>query len=81
MPQIIKQTEACPVCQMPVKTDGAELVEKRNDRLYFFCAPGCRDKFMAGACCVKPKGRWGRFLDRLAKANEKEFGASGPCCH
>lgn len=81
MSQSIKQTEACPVCQMPVKTDGAELVEKLNDRLYFFCAPGCRDKFLAQGCCDKPKGRWGRFLDRLAKANEKEFGAAGPCCH
>lgn len=81
MSQIIKQTEPCPICQMPVNTDGAQYVEKQGGRLYFFCAPGCRDKFLAGGCRAKPKGRWGRFLDRLARANEKEFGASGPSCH
>lgn len=80
MSQIIKQTEPCPICQMPVKTEEAQYVEKREGRLYFFCAPGCRDKFLAGGCCAKPKGRWGRFLDRLAKANQKEFGSSGPSC-
>lgn len=28
----------------------------------------------------KPKGIFGRFLDRLAKANEREFGSDGPSC-
>ena len=81
MSQTIGRTEPCPICQMPVKTDGAQYMEKRGERLYFFCASGCRDKFPAQSCRAKPKGRWGRFLERLAKANEKEFGASGPCCH
>lgn len=82
MAQMIRQNEPCPICQMPVKTDGAQYVEKREGRLYFFCAPGCRDKFLAQGGHPKPKGRWGRFLDRLARANAKEFGTSGPsCCH
>lgn len=82
MSQMIKRTEACPICQMPVKTDGAQHVLKRDGRLYFFCAQGCKDKFLAGGRAAKPKGRWGRFLDRLARANQKEFGTSGPsCCH
>ena len=80
MAQMIRRTEPCPICQMPVKTDGAKLVAKRDGKLHFFCAPGCRDKFLAGGRAAKPKGRWGRFLDRLAKANAKEFGSSGPTC-
>lgn len=27
------------------------------------------------------KGIIGRYLDRLAKANEREFGKGGGCCH
>jgi hypothetical protein len=30
---------------------------------------------------LKPKGPFGRFLDRLTKANEKVFGRHGPSCH
>ncbi|MBU4567216.1 MAG: YHS domain-containing protein [Proteobacteria bacterium] len=81
MSQTIQRTEPCPICQMPVDTHKTDLVTERDGKLYFFCAPGCRDKFLAEPCCAKPKGWWGRFLDRLAKANEKEFGEGGPSCH
>ena len=27
------------------------------------------------------RGVIGRWLDRLAKVNEREFGSGGPCCH
>ena len=31
---------------------------------------------------VKRRGLIGRWLDRLTKANEREFGGNGPsCCH
>jgi hypothetical protein len=30
---------------------------------------------------VKKKGWFGRYLERMAKTNEKEFGCAGPRCH
>ncbi|MCB2187982.1 MAG: YHS domain-containing protein [Deltaproteobacteria bacterium] len=51
-------------------------------RAYFFCAPGCRDKFLHDpGAYIKPKGWWRRYLDRLTRVNEREFGGKGPCCH
>ncbi|MCB2225825.1 MAG: YHS domain-containing protein [Desulfarculaceae bacterium] len=81
MTQTIRSTEPCPVCNMPVDTRHTELVAQREGRVYFFCAPGCRDKFLSEPCCAQPKGWWGRFLDRLARANDKEFGEGGAHCH
>ena len=81
MAQTIQRTEPCPICNMPVDTQKTDLVAERNGQLYFFCAPGCRDKFLSESCCAKPKGAWGRFLDRLARANDREFGEGGPRCH
>lgn len=81
MAQTIRRTEPCPICHMPVETREAKLTVQRDERIYFFCSQGCLDKFLAEPCCAKPKGRWGRFLDRLARANAKEFGKDGPHCH
>jgi YHS domain-containing protein len=81
MANIVQRTAPCPICNMPVNTHNAKLTAQRDDRLYFFCSPGCRFKFLSQPCCEEPKGRWGRFLDRLAKANAREFGKDGPNCH
>ncbi|MCF8033756.1 MAG: YHS domain-containing protein [Desulfarculaceae bacterium] len=81
MTQTIQRVEPCPVCHMPVDTQRTELVAQREGRLYFFCAPGCRDKFLAQPCCDRPQGWWGRLLERIAKANDKEFGEGGAHCH
>jgi YHS domain-containing protein len=81
MAQIISRTEPCPICHMPVDTQKTKLVAQRDGKVYFFCGPGCRDKFLSQPCCAKPKGWWGRYLDRLTKANDREFGEGGPCCH
>ena len=81
MAQTIQRVEPCPVCQMPVDTRRCKLTARREGKLHFFCAPGCRDQFLAQPCCAQSKGRWGRFLERLARANAKEFGQGGPACH
>ncbi|MCB2189661.1 MAG: YHS domain-containing protein [Deltaproteobacteria bacterium] len=81
MEQVINRTEPCPICHMPVDTQKTDLVAERDGKLNFFCAAGCRDRFLTMPCCAKPKGRWGRFLDRLARANDREFGEGGLHCH
>lgn len=30
---------------------------------------------------ARTKGAIGRWLNKMAKANEKAFGPKGPCCH
>lgn len=82
MTNTIPRTVPCPVCQMPVDTTKCEFVAEQEGRPHFFCADSCRQKFLATSCCQgKPKGWWGRYLDRMANANESSFGSSGPKCH
>lgn len=72
----------CPICLMPVNTQGAEFTVAHGGRMHLFCAESCRQKFLAERCCEPTsKGWWGRYMDRLAQANEGEFGPSGPKCH
>ncbi|MEE9531990.1 MAG: LDCC motif putative metal-binding protein, partial [Syntrophobacteria bacterium] len=51
-------------------------------RRYYFCADCCKQAFEKNPVkYLKPKGPFGRFLDRLTKSNEKVFGRQGPSCH
>lgn len=74
-----------PVCGMKVVPGKTKLVSLYQGRSYWFCAQTCREAFEANPQKhLGPKKRksWlGRYLERLAKANEQEFGASGPKCH
>jgi len=76
-----------PVCGMSVKPARKNLVAFYDGRSYWFCAEGCLSAFEANPKkylarkSPKRKGWFGRYLDRLARANEKEFGAAGPRCH
>ena len=77
-----------PVCGMPVEPDGTKLVSFHRGYRYYFCAEGCLKLFEADPEKYlhpkpeKKKGWFGRYLDRMAKINEKEFGKEGPhCCH
>jgi YHS domain-containing protein len=76
-----------PVCGMTVEPGKTKLVSVYRGESYWFCAEGCRrafeknpDQYLA-AKASKKKGWFGRFLERMAKANEKEFGCAGPKCH
>jgi YHS domain-containing protein len=84
------KTEAIvdPVCGMEVVPGKTKLVSVYNGHSYWFCARACREAFEKnpGKYLKKKKARhigpFGRFLHRLAKANEEEFGRGGPsCCH
>lgn len=78
----IPRVASCPVCHMPVETAHAAHTAEMDGEMHFFCAEGCRRRWLEdNTCCDKPKGRWGRYLERLGRANEEVFGAGGPKCH
>ncbi|MFH1490022.1 MAG: YHS domain-containing protein [Pseudomonadota bacterium] len=76
-----------PVCGMDVEPGRTKLVSVHKGQSYWFCAEACRRAFEADPKKylepkpVKKKGWVGRYLDRIAKTNEKEFGCAGPRCH
>lgn len=76
-----------PVCGMEVESGRTKLVSVYKGHSYWFCADGCRRAFEADPekylkpKPAKKKGWFGRYLDRMAKTNEKEFGCAGPRCH
>jgi YHS domain-containing protein len=72
-----------PVCGMKVDPARAGFTSTHKGRTYYFCAEQCKRAFDSKPDhYIKPKGFFGRFLERLAKTNEKTFGSGGPsCCH
>jgi YHS domain-containing protein len=76
-----------PVCGMDLQPDRTKLVSVHNGLSYWFCAETCRRAFeeepnkYLEPKPAKKKSWFGRYLDRMAKTNEKEFGCAGPKCH
>jgi Cu+-exporting ATPase len=77
-----------PVCHMKVDPNVTPLKVGHGGRSYCFCAEGCRRAFLRNpgkylkAKASKPKGWWGRYLERVARANKELFGELPPrCCH
>ncbi len=76
-----------PVCGMEVDPGKTRLVAIYQGHSYWFCSEDCREAFEANPrkyLEVKPekrKGWFGRYLDRMARANKDQFGGGGPKCH
>ena len=76
-----------PVCGMDVEPGRSKQVSVHKGHSYWFCAEACRRAFEADPdrylkpTTGKKKGWFGRYLERMAKVNEKEFGCSGHTCH
>lgn len=76
-----------PVCGMDVDPGRTKLISVHKGHSYWFCAEACRRAFEAHPNKylepkpAKKKSWLGRYLERMAKTNEKEFGCSGPRCH
>lgn len=76
-----------PVCGMEVVPGKTRLVSVYHGRSFWFCAPGCRKDFEENpekyldSCPAKRKGWFRRYLDRMARANQKYLGAAGAKCH
>ena len=79
-----------PVCGMKVNTHKTDIMTTYKEQDYYFCAETCHREFKANperyresrsGRCKAPKTWWGRYLERVAKANEKLFGGRSHCCH
>ena len=76
-----------PVCGMNVPPGKRDLVSEHEERIYYFCAEVCLKSFdedpqkYVGRKSAKRKGFFGRYLDRLSRANKEQFGSAGPKCH
>lgn len=79
-----------PVCGMKVDPNKTDLMATYQGQDYYFCAEACRRAFVKNpkryrepkpVNCRRPKTWWGRYLKRVAKANEELFGGSPHCCH
>jgi YHS domain-containing protein len=78
-----KNTFVDPVCGMAVVTGIKEIITTIDGETYYFCAEGCRQSFeknpnkFLNSKPAKKKGIWGRYLERLDKAN----GGRAMKCH
>jgi YHS domain-containing protein len=76
-----------PVCGMEVEPGRTRLVAVYQGHSYWFCAGACREAFEVNPRKylkpkhLKRKGWFGRYLERLGKANEEHFGRKGSRCH
>jgi YHS domain-containing protein len=76
-----------PVCGMEVEPGRTRLVAVYQGHSYWFCSRACRETFEKNPQKYlepkhpKHKGWFGRYLERLSKANEEHFGKGGPRCH
>jgi YHS domain-containing protein len=80
-----------PVCGMKVEPGKTNFVYNYQEHDYWFCSLDCRDAFEKNPeRYLKPKtvkhkwptGWWGRYLERMGKANRELFGGGPPrCCH
>ena len=76
-----------PVCGMNVGPGKTKRVSVYQGKSYWFCAEACRIAFEGNPKKylepkpAKKKGWLGRYLERMAETNEKEFGCTGPRCH
>ena len=75
------------VCGMEVEPSQSKLISIYQGKSYWFCAESCRKAFESDPAkyleskSLKKRGWFGRYLDRMAQANKKEFGCQGPRCH
>jgi len=79
-----------PVCGMKVNLNKTDIMTTYQGQNYYFCAEMCRREFEANpkryreptpGTRKEPKTWWGRYLKRVAKANEKLYGGRLYCCH
>jgi YHS domain-containing protein len=70
-----------PVCGMLVNVTDKTPSTTLEGRRYYFCCPRCKHDFMANSRkYFGGRGRLNRWLEKIARANEKEFGGK-PSCH
>ncbi len=73
-----------PVCTAHLKEENIKSTATFKGEMYYFCCPSCQEKFLHNpqkyVSATNTKW-WKRFLQRLEKASEEEYGNSKPSCH
>jgi YHS domain-containing protein len=73
-----------PVCGMEVSEEKAIHMIHAEHETFYFCSELCKESYARQIGIGKPpakKGIFDRFLEKLAKENEKSFGGKPPTCH
>jgi len=73
-----------PICGMDVSEEGALYIIHFEHETLYFCSEHCREAYARQSGMKKPagdKGMFGRFLEKLAKQNVREYGDKPPKCH
>jgi YHS domain-containing protein len=82
----IEENAVDPVCGMTVVDGKADWAMAHGGHLHYFCSQECRMTFKTNPAkyvATRPsisRGWFRRFLDRLARTNEKEFVGGRPAC-
>ena len=72
-----------PICGMEVSEEKATHMIHAEHETFYFCSEQCKVSYAKQIGINKPaakKGFLGRFLEKLAKENEKDFGGQPPTC-
>ena len=73
-----------PICGMEVSEEKAMHMIHAEHETFYFCSEQCKASYASQIGINKPtakKGFLDRFLEKLAKANEEDFGGKPPTCH
>lgn len=71
-----------PVCGMEVDAKRTTANIEYKGQNYYFCAEACQEAFSKiPEKYSKKKGRWGRFLEKMASTGQEEFKGQTPSCH
>ncbi len=70
-----------PVCKANLEEKEAKGTATFKGEVYHFCCPSCQEEFLHNPKKYVSDNWWKRFMQRLEKANEEEFGSKGPSCH
>ena len=73
-----------PVCGMELSESQAPASLEYKGRRFYFCALSCYETFEKNPesyLVPEKQGWWGRFLNKLAKANQETYGNKPPKCH
>jgi YHS domain-containing protein len=73
-----------PVCGVDVSEEKATHLIHSEHETFYFCSERCKTSYARQIGIKKPAAKKGllvRFLEKLAKDNEKNYGGKPPTCH
>jgi YHS domain-containing protein len=70
-----------PVCNMTVDQTKTQFISDHKGQEYYFCSKACKIKFENDPSqYIKQKGVLARFLDWIARGNERSYHGHAPDC-